>query len=159
MHEEAETPAVVIPLHKCELEKPYNTDKHGNAVEVCWEDKQGVLWAGNDEYANTVSFCPFCGYNPSLFTYRAFNHFTFVNFQTIVEPFIKSRQNTEEMWLRDYKEFVLFNLKNHNIHPLLWAQNYYGNDFVSNVPVETILMKNKFITAAIMLAIDKTSFR
>ncbi len=58
--------------HKCEIESSdedapkdgkYKTEEkcYGIAVNSCWEE-DGKLWVGNGEYANTVNFCPFCGY-------------------------------------------------------------------------------------------------
>lgn len=35
----------------------------GAAVDSCTERSDGTLWAGNDEYATQVNFCPFCGYS------------------------------------------------------------------------------------------------
>lgn len=34
---------------------------HGHAIIECWEDDQGQFWVTNDEYANTVNYCPYCG--------------------------------------------------------------------------------------------------
>ncbi len=55
--------------HRCEpgwnLEQdekffPYNC--FGTAIDYCFEDDGGRLWAGNTEYETQVNFCPFCGY-------------------------------------------------------------------------------------------------
>ena len=48
--------------HNCEAPNNNKTSGYGAAVESCREDKDGLLWVDNDEYANVVSYCPFCGY-------------------------------------------------------------------------------------------------
>lgn len=56
-------PDHIQPLHNCVAESDVDVDSHGIAIDCCWEDDaDGKLWVGNGEYANTVSYCPFCGY-------------------------------------------------------------------------------------------------
>jgi hypothetical protein len=46
--------------HRCDLHSP---DKaYGIAIKYCYEDADGKLWAGNDEYESQVNYCPGCGY-------------------------------------------------------------------------------------------------
>jgi len=33
----------------------------GPAIDYCYEEEDGSLWAGNGEYESQVNFCPFCG--------------------------------------------------------------------------------------------------
>ena len=51
--------------HDCgidDMEGQFHSDCWGPAVTRCFEDDNGELWVDNDEYCNTVAFCPFCGY-------------------------------------------------------------------------------------------------
>lgn len=46
--------------HRCELLSP---DKaYSVAINYCYEDSNGKLWAGNIEYESQVNYCPVCGY-------------------------------------------------------------------------------------------------
>ena len=46
--------------HRCELKSP---DKaYGIAIQYCYEDVDGKLWAGNIEYESQVNYCPICGF-------------------------------------------------------------------------------------------------
>lgn len=59
---------VVMPsLHRCDAGNDIDVDAYGIAIDSCWEDaKDGKLWVGNAEYANTVKYCPFCGYKSNV---------------------------------------------------------------------------------------------
>mgnify|MGYP007071674193 CR=1 FL=1 len=60
-------PVVIPSLHKCVADDNTKIDGHGIAIEDCWEDeKDRNLWVGNGEYANTVNYCPFCGYKGNV---------------------------------------------------------------------------------------------
>jgi hypothetical protein len=45
--------------HHCA--RRYDHSACGEAITECFEDTDGRFWVGNDEYANQVGFCPFCG--------------------------------------------------------------------------------------------------
>jgi len=46
-------------LHKCEYDMP--SDYYGPAIGQCLE-KDGCFWVySEEEYANIVNYCPFCG--------------------------------------------------------------------------------------------------
>lgn len=46
--------------HRCEL---HSADRaYGTALNYCYEDADGKLWAGNIEYESQVNYCPVCGY-------------------------------------------------------------------------------------------------
>ena len=47
-------------LHCCSLN--HSLFDEDVAVEKCYEDEEGVLWAENYLSKNPVNFCPFCGY-------------------------------------------------------------------------------------------------
>jgi hypothetical protein len=47
----------VIPC-KCHL--------HGQAIDECYEDQDGCLFASNGEYGSQVNFCPMCGYEAKV---------------------------------------------------------------------------------------------
>lgn len=47
--------------HECKSPDDTKGGMWGHAITDCWE-KDGLLWVGNDEYENTVKFCPFCGF-------------------------------------------------------------------------------------------------
>jgi hypothetical protein len=42
--------------HKCESNEKYNFE--------CYQDENGELHLGVEEYETTVKFCPFCGFQP-----------------------------------------------------------------------------------------------
>ncbi len=48
-------------IHHC-----YLTDSkyhgYGVAIDDCFEDQDGYLYAGNGEYGSQVNFCPMCGH-------------------------------------------------------------------------------------------------
>jgi hypothetical protein len=46
--------------HDCEDTPESKYGQYGPAISNCWS-QDGELWVGNDEYANQVNFCPFCG--------------------------------------------------------------------------------------------------
>ena len=48
-------------LHKCTAPKGTKEGNWGIAIDTCEENETGELWVTNDEYSNTVSYCPFCG--------------------------------------------------------------------------------------------------
>lgn len=48
-------------LHECNYISK-KAGMFGSAADYCFEKEDGSLWVGNDEYFNTVNFCPFCGY-------------------------------------------------------------------------------------------------
>lgn len=50
-----------IKPHRCEADDTIQCANHGVAIDACWEENN-QLWVANSEYANTVNFCPFCGY-------------------------------------------------------------------------------------------------
>ena len=61
----------------------------GPAIDYCWEDKEGCLWAGNGEYESQVNFCPSCG-------------------AKAIEPCkVKSQEQraSESPWLKDHEDF------------------------------------------------------
>ena len=43
-----------------------NIGAYGQALDGCWEDESGELWAGNGEYSSRVNYCPFCGFKARL---------------------------------------------------------------------------------------------
>lgn len=51
--------------HCCEP-KSIPTKMFGVAVNHCNEDDDGALWVSNDEYANQVNYCPFCGFKAKI---------------------------------------------------------------------------------------------
>ncbi len=55
-------------LHFCELKDCDIVEggRYGIAVSNCWEEEDGKLWVTNEEYSNTVNFCPFCGYKSKV---------------------------------------------------------------------------------------------
>ncbi len=48
-----------MSLHRCESR--FDSSQCGPAVDYCYEDDEGFLWAGNAEYESMVNYCPFCG--------------------------------------------------------------------------------------------------
>ena len=46
-------------LHRCE--ERYDSTQCGPAIDYCYEERDGTLWAGNGEYESMVNYCPFCG--------------------------------------------------------------------------------------------------
>ena len=46
--------------HNCSIQFPFKP--HGPAIDYCYEDKDGTLWCGNDEYETQVAYCPMCGF-------------------------------------------------------------------------------------------------
>jgi len=50
--------------HYCKL--PTKHHLYGQAIEDCFEDMDGYLFASNSEYGNQVNFCPMCGYAAKL---------------------------------------------------------------------------------------------
>lgn len=46
--------------HECAGDLPQ--EGYGPAIENCFEDEDGKLWAGNGEYSSQVAFCPYCGF-------------------------------------------------------------------------------------------------
>jgi len=51
-------------LHNCSGILPYSG--YGEAIDHCYEDLDGSLHAGNDEYCSQVNFCPYCGYKSKV---------------------------------------------------------------------------------------------
>lgn len=51
-------------LHECQGHTPQ--DGYGEALNVCWEQPGGKLWAGNEEYGSQVAFCPYCGFKAKV---------------------------------------------------------------------------------------------
>jgi len=47
--------------HSCEPNYVLESGSYGCAATYCYEDEDGKFWIDNDEYSNTVPFCPFCG--------------------------------------------------------------------------------------------------
>lgn len=47
-------------LHYCEID--IDKYQNGSAAYECHETEDGYLWVDNGEYANTVNYCPQCGY-------------------------------------------------------------------------------------------------
>ena len=51
--------------HFCKLQtagyQPYE-----GAIEVCYEDLDGTLWAANSEYVSQVNYCPCCGFRAKV---------------------------------------------------------------------------------------------
>lgn len=63
----SDQPVVMPSLHNCEADNTIKVGGYGIAIDGCWEDvKDGKLWVGNVEYANTVNYCPFCGYKGNV---------------------------------------------------------------------------------------------
>jgi hypothetical protein len=50
--------------HRCELHSLHKA--YGIAIGYCYEDAEGKLWAGNDEYESQVNYCPVCGYKAEV---------------------------------------------------------------------------------------------
>lgn len=52
------------------IEKGYAQHPYGCAEHSCYEGtKGGKLYVTNDEYENTVNFCPYCGYKAGIQVY------------------------------------------------------------------------------------------
>ena len=52
--------------HRCTRDFDKSQIKgYGVAIDECYEEG-GKLWVSNGEYANTVSYCPFCGFEIEL---------------------------------------------------------------------------------------------
>jgi hypothetical protein len=47
------------PMHKCEGHFPH--DGYGEAIDSCYANEVGEMWAGNGEYGSQVCYCPYCG--------------------------------------------------------------------------------------------------
>lgn len=53
-----------MSLHKCQGALPESG--YGSALDICFEDVAGKLWAANDEYGSQVNYCPYCGYKAKI---------------------------------------------------------------------------------------------
>jgi hypothetical protein len=53
-------------LHECDMPESSYVVGWGTAIEKCWENEKGKLYAGNGEYGSQVNFCPICGYKAKV---------------------------------------------------------------------------------------------
>lgn len=51
-------------FHSCE--GTTRSRAYGEAIDGCFESKDGTLWAGNCEYESQVAFCPYCGFKAKV---------------------------------------------------------------------------------------------
>lgn len=57
----------MIKLHYCEpLDEEIESSHYGTAIGTCAEDEYGKLWVDNEEYGNSVNYCPFCGFKANV---------------------------------------------------------------------------------------------
>lgn len=54
-------------MHDCEYPaKDHRFAAYGHAIDHCYEDEDGLLWASNTEYESQINYCPFCGYKAKI---------------------------------------------------------------------------------------------